>query len=190
MPTIDKLPPVFSESVVIHCLITLKKCCASTRCRLSGFYINSLTMLRDLWRDLSPVGRQLKKVQGSQMRVKMGRKHWTNPKIYDLFCLYFCLINILVSFSYQAFKITSLNIERHSNISTRQTFEPHTDYSFEIILLFLQQRIYVAGNMRFCSFCGLLRADSKISEIALASQLFRLLLVNPHTNEQKCKHLR
>ena len=109
----------FCESVVIHCLITLKKCCASTRCRLSGFYINSLTMLRDLWRDLSPVGRQLKKVQGSQMRVKMGRKHWTNPKIYDPFCLYFCLINILVSFSYQAFKITSLNIERHSNISTR-----------------------------------------------------------------------
>ena len=119
VPTINKLPPVFSESVVIHCLITLKKCCASTRCRLSGFYINSLTMLRDLWRDLSPVGRQLKKVQGSQMRVKMGRKHWTNPKIYDPFCLYFCLINILVSFSYQAFKITSLNIERHSNISTR-----------------------------------------------------------------------
>ena len=109
----------FFESVVIHCLITLKKCCASTRCRLSGFYINSLTMLRDLWRDLSPVGRQLKKVQGSQMRVKMGRKHWTNPKIYDPFCLYFCLINILVSFSYQAFKITSLNIERHSNISRR-----------------------------------------------------------------------
>ena len=66
-----------------------------------------------------PSRKTIKKSSRKSNAVKMGRKHWTNPKIYDPFCLYFCLINILVSFSYQAFKITSLNIERHSNISRR-----------------------------------------------------------------------